>query len=71
MYYDCWEISEYDFELYKDNFVLTDKDIKFYFDDCIVCPSYTGTYFIEVSKEQLKEYISQPYLSKDNLKDFL
>ncbi|MFD1016157.1 RsiV family protein [Winogradskyella rapida] len=46
MYYDCWEISLDDFLLSKDNFVLNDTYVEFYFDDCVICPSYTGTYSI-------------------------
>ncbi|GAA0731471.1 hypothetical protein GCM10009430_43740 [Aquimarina litoralis] len=48
MYYDCWEISESDFNAYKNNFVINDETITYYFDDCIICPSYTGTYSIQI-----------------------
>ena len=53
MYYDCWEISEDDFFEYKDNFVLDDYSIEYYFDDCVVCPSYTGSYSVRVPLEDL------------------
>ncbi|NNM23818.1 MAG: DUF3298 domain-containing protein [Flavobacteriaceae bacterium] len=53
MYYDCWEISQDNFDEYKDNFVLDDKQVEYYFDDCIVCPSYTGSYSVKVPLEQL------------------
>ena len=53
MYYDCWEISEEDFFEYKDNFVLDDTSVEYYFDDCVVCPSYTGSYSVRVPLEQL------------------
>lgn len=53
MYYDCWEISEDDFFEYKDNFVLDDYCIEYYFDDCVVCPSYTGSYSVRVPLEDL------------------
>lgn len=52
-YYDCWELSEGDFMAYKNNFVVDDEVIKFYFDDCIICPSYTGTYYIEIPLSQI------------------
>lgn len=48
MYYDCWEISSDDFFTSKNNFVLNDTYVEFYFDDCVICPSYTGTYSIEL-----------------------
>jgi hypothetical protein len=53
MYYDCWEISADDFFEYKDNFVLDDYCIEYYFDDCVVCPSYTGSYSVRVPLEDL------------------
>ncbi|MBL4662340.1 MAG: DUF3298 domain-containing protein [Flavobacteriaceae bacterium] len=53
MYYDCWEVSEEDFFEYKDNFVLDDTSVEYYFDDCVVCPSYTGSYSVEIPLEQL------------------
>ncbi|WP_378182776.1 RsiV family protein [Aquimarina sp. SS2-1] len=48
LYYECWELSEEDFKVYKNNFVVNDDTVAFYFDDCIICPSYTGTYSIEI-----------------------
>lgn len=47
-YLDCWEISKEDFNLYKNNFVVDDLAVEFYFDDCVICPSYTGTYSIKI-----------------------
>lgn len=48
LYYDCWELSSYDFYESKNNFVLNDTYVEYYFDDCVMCPSYTGTYSIEL-----------------------
>lgn len=53
MYYDCWEISEEDFFEYKHNFVLDDTSVEYYFDDCVVCPSYTGSYSVRIPLEEL------------------
>jgi len=53
MFYDCWKISEDDFFEYKDNFVLDDTSIEYYFDDCVVCPSYTGSYSVRIPLEEL------------------
>jgi hypothetical protein len=47
-FFDCWEISKEDFNLYKNNFVVDDLVVEFYFDDCVICPSYTGTYSIKI-----------------------
>ena len=53
LYYDCWEISNDDFFEYKNNFVLDNSSVEFYFDDCVICPSYTGTYSIKIPLEML------------------
>lgn len=53
MYYDCWNISDDDFFNAKNNFVITDDSVEFYFDDCVICPSYTGTYSIQIPLEML------------------
>ena len=53
MYYDCWVISADDFFDAKNNFVITDFAAEFYFDDCVICPSYTGTYSIKIPLELL------------------
>lgn len=48
LYYDCWEVSSSDFFDAKNNFVINDTYLEYYFDDCVMCPSYTGTYAIEL-----------------------
>ncbi len=48
LYYDCWEVTSDDFFSSKNNFVFNDNVVEFYFDDCVICPSYTGTYSIEL-----------------------
>lgn len=48
IYYDCWAISADDFFASKNNFVINDDVAEFYFDDCVICPSYTGTYSIQI-----------------------
>lgn len=64
LYYDCWELTSDDFFEGKNNFVLNDTTIAFYFDDCIICPSYTGTYSIELPllkvQPVLKKFESNP-----------
>ena len=62
MYYDCWKISENDFFDYKDNFVLNDTYVSYYFDDCVICPSYTGSYSVEIPLVKLL-----PVLKRYNL----
>ncbi|MEW7289985.1 RsiV family protein [Aquimarina sp. 2304DJ70-9] len=67
LYYECWELSEGDFKAYKNNFVVNDDVIEFYFDDCVICPSYTGTYSIEIPIKKimhlLKKYNNSPIIS--------
>lgn len=53
MYYDCWAISADDFFDAKNNFVINDDVAEFYFDDCVICPSYTGTYSIAIPLKRL------------------
>lgn len=66
MYYECWEISIEDFTEAKNNFVINDTNIEFYFDDCVICPSYTGTYSIEIPLVDLlpllKKYDTNPLI---------
>ena len=54
LYYDCWTISSDDFFSAKNNFLINDYMVEYYFDDCVICPSYTGTYSIELPLELLK-----------------
>jgi len=54
MYYDCWTITDDDFFNSKNNFVINDYVVEYYFDDCVICPSYTGTYSIKIPLEKLK-----------------
>ena len=53
IYYDCWEISFDDFFEYKNNFVVDDYKVEYYFDDCVICPPYTGTFSVEIPLERL------------------
>ncbi len=58
-YYDCWELSKGDFKAYKNNFVVNDDTVEFYFDDCVICPSYTGTYSIEIPIKKIMHLIKK------------
>lgn len=53
IYFDCWELTFDDFFEYKNNFVVDDSKVEYYFDDCVICPSYTGTFSVEIPLEQL------------------
>lgn len=68
LYYDCWEVSANDFFDAKNNFVINDNNVEFYFDDCVMCPSYTGTYSIALPLVELlpvlKKSNSNPLVSK-------
>jgi len=70
-YYDCWEVSESILKSYKNNFSIDGKSIRFYFDDCVICPSYTGTYYIEVDKKKLYPYIQSEYYLEHSFKEIL
>ncbi|WP_452228074.1 MULTISPECIES: hypothetical protein [unclassified Lacinutrix] len=65
-YYDCWELSNDDFFKYKDNFVVNETYVEYYFDDCVMCPSYTGSYSIQIPLEQLlsvlRKYDANPLI---------
>lgn len=61
-YYDCWELSMDDFLEYKNNFVVNDTYVEYYFDDCIMCPSYTGSYSLQIPLVKLL-----PVLKKHDL----
>ncbi len=63
LYYDCWEIEDYDFFASKNNFVINDTYIEFYFDDCVMCPSYTGTYSIELPLVDLLSVLKKSNLN--------
>lgn len=66
MYYDCWQISFDDFFENKNNFVVDDYKVEYYFDDCVICPSYTGTFSVEVPLDCLlpilKKYKYNPLI---------
>lgn len=62
-YYDCWEISPEDFDRYKNNFVVDDSSVAYYFGDCIVCPSYTGDYSVTIPLEKLLPVLKRYHLN--------
>ncbi len=64
MYYECFTVSKDDFEKAKNDFVLKDNAIIFYFNDCVMCPSFVGTYEIEIPLERFK-----PILKNKVIKD--
>ena len=53
-YFDCWELSLGDFNEYKNNFVIGNEFVEFYFDDCVICPAYTGTFSVEIPKKRIR-----------------
>ena len=59
LYYDCWELSQNDFLEHKNNFVLNETYVEYYFDDCVMCPSYTGSYSIEIPLVKLLSVIKK------------
>lgn len=59
LYYDCWELSAADLFESKNNFVINDNQVEFYFDDCVMCPSYTGSYSIEIPLVELLSVLNK------------
>lgn len=59
IYYDCWAISAEDFYRSKDNFVINNLSVEYFFDDCVICPSYTGTFSVSIPLELLKPVLKQ------------
>lgn len=59
LYYDCWELSQDDFFKSKNNFVLNETYVEYYFDDCVMCPSYTGSYSVEIPLIKLLSVIKK------------
>ncbi|SNR14501.1 RsiV family protein [Tenacibaculum jejuense] len=59
LFYECFEVSLDDFEVAKNDFVVNNNHIIFYFNDCIMCPSFVGTYSIEIPLEKLKPVLQQ------------
>lgn len=53
-FYECFEVSPEDFENAKNDFVVNDDNIVFYFNDCVMCPSFVGTYSIQIPIDQFK-----------------
>ena len=53
VFYDCWEITVDDFFRYKNNFVVDGRSVEFYFEDCVICPAYTGEYSVVIPLEKL------------------
>lgn len=63
LYYDCWEITPEDFQRYKNNFVVDDASVAYYFEDCVVCPSYTGEYSVDIPLEKLLPVLKRYHLN--------
>lgn len=59
IYYDCWTISAEDFYSSKDNFVINNLSVEYFFDDCVICPSYTGTFSVSIPLQLLKPVLKQ------------
>ncbi|MFL1897078.1 RsiV family protein [Aquimarina sp. 2-A2] len=67
-FYDCWELTQDKFEEFKSNFVIESTNIKFYFNDCTVCPTYSGNYFLEIPLEELSQILKSKNLEISSYK---
>ena len=63
VYADCWQLSPDDFTIYKNNFVISENNIAFYLDDCIICPAYTGEYKVVIPISQITHLIRSHHKS--------
>lgn len=52
-YEECWQLDLDTFQQYKNNFVINHNTVKFYFDDCIICPIYSGSYAVEIPRSKI------------------
>ncbi|WP_075340977.1 RsiV family protein [Tenacibaculum agarivorans] len=59
LFYECFEVSLDDFKIAKNDFVINDDHVIFYFNDCIMCPSFVGAYSIEIPLEKLTPVLQQ------------
>ncbi len=57
-YQQCQELKYDTFLTYKDNFVIDKSTIKFYFDDCVICPVYSGNYFVEIPRSSILDVLN-------------
>lgn len=66
LYDDCWELTSDQVFEHKNNFVINDYKVEYYFDDCVICPSYTGSFSVEIPLERLlpilKRYQRNPLI---------
>lgn len=51
---NCRSITEDVFENYKNNFVINNDYIKFYFDECVMCDDHHREYAIEIPLNEIK-----------------
>ncbi|OSY89278.1 hypothetical protein WH52_01130 [Tenacibaculum holothuriorum] len=54
---DCFNIVIEDFMSVKNNFIINDNDVTFYFNDCVMCPSYIGSYQISIPLSKIKPFL--------------
>lgn len=56
-YSSCKLLSKEKFNTFKDNFVMDGDTIKFYFDDCTICPSYAGNHYLQIVMSELSSVL--------------
>ncbi|TCI91360.1 RsiV family protein [Tenacibaculum sp. M341] len=64
LFYECFEVGLEDFKIAKNDFVINDDHIVYYFNDCVMCPSFVGTYCIEIPLEKLKSVLKQNWSNR-------
>lgn len=56
-YEECWQLDLDTFQQYKNNFVINQNTVKFYFDDCVICPIYSGSYAVEIPRSKISNLL--------------
>lgn len=63
MRYECFTVTLNDFKEAKNDFILQNQEIDFYFKDCVMCPSFVGSHNISIPKSRFKDLINTDFLT--------
>lgn len=58
LFSECWELDRASFLRFKSNFVVNEDTIRYYFDDCVICPYFTGKYFVDLPMDELIPFLN-------------
>lgn len=66
---NCFAIEVEDFMRNKNNFVVNDDSVFYYFNDCVMCDASSNTYSIEIPLEKLLPVFKQSNIDRFELKE--